>query len=705
MHAPAARLELSSAVSAASANAEPRTIDQCAAACSIDLPAGVWRLSTRLPNGWWAGPREITVTAEPRSVEVPIFPTGALTGRVKVDKGQPAVTSIRVLFRPSAPDAEEPVGEALCDVLDSRWKCDLPAGKLDLRLHAAAYVSHYLWGAGIQPSHPHDLGELLFRRGASLVGKVAFAAHVKKQALSSALLMLAPKGAVQSATPSQTHTLTRVTRPNVKGFFQFADVPPGDYVLMAKATGVASDRRTIRVIAEREAELRDSLILDTPKSVELTLFPALDPALKPWRGEVLEVREEGRRREPLSESASDGHGRWRAEGLRSGQYVVSIKSSSGDSWKEEEIVVEGADITRAVTIPMVTVEGVVTMAAKPLPAALTFSGPNGASLRLQSAEDGSFMGALPFESGGSWAVTVTSAPLHIRRTIDPVGLRLNAEGTRAHADIDLPALSIAGKVVDEEGKPVARAIVTAVDLAVNGEMTQMNTEQSGAFLISGLSTGKYRVHAESYLHESDPVELDPSEDPGRELTLVVKENPQFRVGVLSDSGPVVGARVWGVSTDRAQEMLYPRPTDVNGIATLLLRPGTQELDVYVAAPGFPLRTLHRHIDESRLLVRVGQIRGGNLRIRLPNFEHRDDRGFVIHDGAVFGSFLFGIVRDMRTDPVDVTLADIEAGQYAVCFVPGDARGSLRAGSLPPDRCRAGQLDPGGELLLDLSGVK
>ncbi|HYM61442.1 MAG TPA: carboxypeptidase-like regulatory domain-containing protein [Thermoanaerobaculia bacterium] len=692
-------------ISGSAAAAAPQAVERCEGSCTVDLQTGIWRVSAKAPAGYWIAWQDIAVRDAPLTVALVAYPAAELTGTLTVERGTKAPATLRILLRPSDSAVKNPVGEIECPVSASggKWSCSVPTGTFDIRLHAVAFASHYLWRVPVRRGETNDLGARLFRRGASFVGQVELARGVEKRTLIRATVALMPGGSTRFVSSAQQKTISRVVRPNEKGFFQIEGVAPGEYQVVAQLEELASDRRTVKILAEHEAVLREPLVLDTPKSVELTLSPPLDPAMKPWRVEVLEDHEEGRRVESIAQSASDGYGRWAIQQLRSGPYRFVVKSQDGDRWAEEQLTIDHSDVVRTIDIPMLAVDGTAKAAGKAIPADLTFIGIGGLSVRMHAGDDGAFTGFLPLRETIDWWVKVVSAPLHISRTLRSIEIRPDAEKRHAHVDIDVPSFSISGRVVGEDGSPIGRSIINVTPLEAHSELIQANGEKDGTFLLSGLAAEPYTIRAQSYdQRESDAVDVDPSADPGRELRLVVKPNAKLTILVVSDNGPVPGARVWAVSSDHPQIMVYALPTDAGGLVTHQLTPGTQEVDVFVSAPGFAWRGVHRHIEEPRIVVRVGQL-AGVAEVHVPNPGKQELQPYILHEGTVFHASLFGTVKPDR-DGKNVTfgMPNIEPGAYALCLAPRSAMAALRAGIFPADRCRTGDVLPGAQLGLDMT---
>lgn len=118
-------------------------------------PGSSWRLAHE--DGWWAPEREITVggPGSETFLPVPLWPTAPVTGLLAGGSGRELPAGVTIEFelpreRPAA---------VHCPVEESgRFRCDLPEGRLDLRVSAASLSARYL--LGLELSQYHSLGLL-----------------------------------------------------------------------------------------------------------------------------------------------------------------------------------------------------------------------------------------------------------------------------------------------------------------------------------------------------------------------------------------------------------------------------------------------------------------------------------------------------------------------------------------------------------------
>ena len=135
-------------------------------------PGGVWRLRARAP-GYFSPETLIAVGAQgPPTVRLLLYPTGALEARVLPPRDGPAPAQLQVRFAPAPGAGELPQATIACPVDRNRWRCEVPAGLLDLRIHAPGVIPFYRWGEKITAGKTVSLGELALRRGSSVVGRI-----------------------------------------------------------------------------------------------------------------------------------------------------------------------------------------------------------------------------------------------------------------------------------------------------------------------------------------------------------------------------------------------------------------------------------------------------------------------------------------------------------------------------------------------------
>jgi hypothetical protein len=156
---------------------------------------------------------------------------------------------------------------------------------------------------------------------------------------------------------------------------------------------------------------------------------------------------------------------------------------------------------------------------------------------MKSDSEGKFHGVLPSE--GPWRVEIEAAQLGFP-TWARVEVRANRSGL-AHLDVDLPATRLFGRVVDSQGKPVAKALVSA---AVESADLVTPSGFDGGFEFRALPEGMVALGAESSSGVSGRTLVPLAEgcDAGP-IELRLQATRKVRGVVLSPRGSVAGGRL------------------------------------------------------------------------------------------------------------------------------------------------------------------
>jgi hypothetical protein len=320
---------------------------------TMALAPGLWELSPTAP-GFWSQPSTVRVAGTPTATTLTLFP--AVTLRGAIDTAAKTPRTLTIHFQPTPSDSPSPLPASWveCPVSSKRWKCDVPAGVLDLAIRAPGFVSLYRWNQRLTGTEGHDLGTLPLRRGSSLSGSVSFAERiVKPPKINVAVWQEA--SLPQTPDRKDRDRLTRQTAtPNTRGFFDLT-VAPGSYTIQATAGDLISEPREVRVIDGRESMLRDPLVLERPRTFALQVTPPVDPLKKQWSA-VLQKLDRNRVVENEVSGTIPPSGRWEKTSLTPGRYLLSIRRTPNDVWFSEEFVLTGDD-TRDVKLNLGPVKG------------------------------------------------------------------------------------------------------------------------------------------------------------------------------------------------------------------------------------------------------------------------------------------------------------------------------------------------------------
>lgn len=638
---------------------------------TIDLAAGTWEIRLASEQVWAArvyaqSDDQILIEALPAArLQVPLA-------------NDAAISEVPVYFTPSDAQSRDRA-DLTCPVIEREIRCTVPAGTYDLRFSPKGFMPQYRWDVNFVAGTAKKLEPVSLTRGASVVGTVTRndrgGLPADTRITLSAVHVDNPSSALQA-------------RPNAKGFFEFAAVPPGEYRITAAAKSLTSDSRGIKVVANRTAELNTPLVLDTPKHVRATIVPILDPDGKPWLIELARKQPSGRH-DTIASGSVGSEGIWEQKSLPDGDYllVLSRRDNSGQ-WLTHKFTVAGADVDIPISVPMIHAEGTVTYGDQPIAAKLHFGGENGPVRQLITADDeGSFSGVLPMNKDNDrWDVFIEAISPPMRTTLDAVKPRIDSEG-HLHFELHIPRTIVLGTVIDADGKPAPNALVNVTHLQT-AKLEQMSAGPDGSFQFSGLKPGRYRATAEAFLAASDSLEFEVVEEDSPSLRLILKKIQQLKGRVIANGSlPVIGARITAVSrnTPPPLEQLSASSNET-GSFTLLVPRETTMIDVLVVPPGFATMLARMPVKTEMLMQVAVDQHGGSLTAEVPS----DPAVQLGHHGA--NLWLAYVAEASGGTVVEeggrrrVTIPSLQAGPYELC---------LR------DRCTSGSLPPHGTLSLSL----
>ncbi|HEX6086709.1 MAG TPA: carboxypeptidase-like regulatory domain-containing protein [Thermoanaerobaculia bacterium] len=647
----------------------------------LDAKEGLYVAELQAPGVWFSS-RTISLR-DGATIDLPVRPTGTLTGRSAPPEG-----AVSVRFTDSADP--EITGQVLCATAGGAFRCELPAGTLDLRIARQGQVPHYRRQVSVTAGKAESLGSVAFTPGASLSGRL----QIEEGELDKVQISLA------AASGKGTSV---AIRPEPNGFFAAGPIAPGEYILSATRQGFLSAPVSVSIRDGLEASLREPVVLARPRRLSVLISPPVDPIAVGW---VAALREAGPRRTErrvVAEGPASPDGSWSTEHLLPGTYELIVRPKGGPVWRVETITISDALTTQPVSVPSLRFEGTVTLGDKPLAAKLTFGGAHAeATIPWRSDESGRFRGYMPVPKEKTWAVTVQSETPPVEVTLPDVPMHINESEGVARVDIRLPFTSLTGVVVDEREEPVANALVNVDGNTTSARMTQINTLKDGSFSIHGLLPGRYRVTGSAYLKESEvvDVELPESAEEPVSIRLQVKAYRQWKGRVVTPEGrPVAAARIFASAADVPIVVAYPARSDADGRFVLLVPAGAKLFDFIVAPRGFTYTYFRRAFSEE--LHIVVNPSGGTLVLDVP-----DDRSVepaVWHNGSVTSAYAFlsGWIGEMEQGGPGVTrlrVPQMDTGSYMVCLVPS---GTVST-AMPGPGCQSIYLAPHGEAVVTLT---
>lgn len=658
------------------------------------VPHGLWMLNLTVP-GYWHEPRLVTIGDADVTVEIKLWPTTKMTGRVIAEKGGKPLSELSVRFQ-TPPDVigdDRISGEVRCPLEAGTWSCEIPSGTVDLRLRVRGYISEHKWGFRIPPGKTLDIGLLKLRRGSSVIGRVTVPSDLRAP-LDSVQVVVEPL--TYEASGPRTAVRAQTARPNPRGIFQAEGVAPGQYRVWARTPGGSSLPQTIRVLQDVEIELQEALTIQKATDVRFELTPKQAPSGERWRLRLLLGEGVGGRASAAAAGAADAEGIWDQQ-LRVGGYSVMVESASG-RWLTQQVIIDGASPVVHLAIPTVEVAGRVRLGDRPLQGTVHFGGLNGSvRVALQTDEEGLFSGVLPARDAWSEVTVEGSA---VKRTFRDVRVVRRDGEERAQIELELPATLITGSVIDLSGSPVAPALVNVMN-AEREPLSQLEAQPDGTFDIHGLPAGAAALQAIARGGESDLVDVDVSADEPRTVRLTVRPYEAVAGKIVSAVGAVPGVQVAVISTDVKSLVTVPVTTDESGEFVAALLPGARQVNVIVQPPGFCFKMFHMTAERKPIEIPVDQA-GGTLIVDLPQFDGAGTQPYLVHAGADLPLAAIRTTRFERGERdgwLRMRTLMLERGQYSVCLASPAEVPLLRAGQLPPDRCRGGFVPPHGELVL------
>jgi hypothetical protein len=647
-----------------------------------------------------------TLTISPQqtgSVRLRVFPSGRIRGNLILPAGEKPLSSLALRLQPSFEARAEPLDATVaCPVEKGRLSCEIPAGKLDLRLRAeGGFAPIYLWGAQISPGKEKDLGDLKLRRGASVSGWVQTAEGRPPSPECRLKLTPASVATYELKVGDQVQKTALEVAPNEKGFFQILGVSPGRYELIAHQPGYAETRiSAIDVRPDLESQVIDRLVLGKPVTFDITLDPPLEPYGSPWRIEL------SRRADPSEPPASfvtgtaSQEGVWRVPGLSPGTYELRVLGDQKAVWHEEFLDVRPGQSSLRIDLPVLRVEGQILMGKEPLSATLWLSQKGGRRLRFDSDDRGRFSGLLPGE--GLWAPQIHSETEKLRVSLEPLEIKPPQGKSLAKVEIHVPDTKLSGQVVDDGGQPVrtARVLITHLE---KRSTDQVDTDEKGEFSVRGLHPGSLMVKADDGERQSDFV---PSTVPERgeapSLRLVIHKLQTFEGRVVSPAGGVPGAMILAWSAFNGQSAAHTAQTVSGGDGSFHvdLPAGATTLNLAVFPPGYAMRLTTTPVSPGQPIEISVESQGGTLTLE---WAEGGPNPLLVHGGSFTVPSMLKVWARMQgsrsSGPGRLVLTNVEAGPYNFC-VGGAAASRLTQGGEPPAaNCAGGFLAPNGELTL------
>ena len=676
-------------------------------------PGSLWTLSLDA-DGFWAPEGVVEIPAEAVTIPVRVWPTGTVAGRLRYPEEpherpewlEIALESPRANAKPRAVAG----GRFDCPVDESGgFRCELPAEELDLVVRVPGFVPIYRWDVAVDATEPVDLGRLTLATGGSLAGWVV--TEGREPLPEKIVARIVPRVATGRETrmSNRLGKLREERAVGEDGFFQFAGLAPGSYALEVDAPGVGrAFAAPLDVHSGAETQLPGPLVLQPPIALAVSVTPPLDPGGEPWTATVSRASETSGDFDsrPLVHEPLDRSGRLVLEDQSPGLYSLRISDARGNTfWNDRRLEVEtAADGLWQIDLPLLEIDGSVALGDEPLAATLWFGGRYGVErIELRADGEGRFEGYLP--RAGSWLVEVVAGDEAVRSTVPTEIGEVEASDGTARVDLRLPDTEVFGRVVGPEDEVVPGA---RIDLLAGEARAEAEADEAGEFRVRGLPAGEIRLIAASPRRPqagSSVVVTQMEESvPLGPIVLELRRVREIRGLVVSAGAPVVGATVEaGAATgggygDAAR-------TDVDGVFQIRLRDDVDLVHMVISPPGLPLVTAKIRLDAAGEPVVEIPPAGGNLEIRYPAALDPRRMSLLLTRNGV-GISTGAVLRWQQgtgAPPATETLGTIELPRVAPrAFTACVTDLSAQA---PEPVCDAGQLAPGGTLVLDLGGER
>ena len=634
----------------------------------LDLVAQqVWYVRA-YARGFWNGEQAVYVTGGDQRVEAVLRPAGNLTAALQ----HLPQDARRVHVRFTAAGGGEPRGDMTCAIREARFTCPLPAGRLDLSVGVRGTAYAYRWDVEVTPAAGADLGTIALVAGGSIVGTVD-ASRIRSGPASQEVVLRRGHGDAEVAR----------IRPRANGFFQFTGVEPGEYVLaLAPRKGAATVRRDVLAQGVAEARLAQPLIADVARRLDGTVAPPVHADGHAWR---LELWDRALRVEPAARALATPAGTFSLRSVAPGTYDLLLRDAYGNTWHEQPVTIGDRDGPPLHLVAgALRVEGTVRAGAEPLTGTIIFGGRYGTPRIEMQARSGFFRGVLP-AGKSSWDVTVAGDEPQLERTLP--GVRpVPRDGGVAYVDLQLAGGAIEGSVVEDDGAPVKKAIVTVEK--PDGELvSQTDTGEDGTFRVGGVEDAVYRISAQTAGGESERTEVTVEDGRGGPARIVVRKVQWLRGTIRSRRGAVPGAVITAFSEEDPSYGAAAVETDPSGRFAARLPQGTRGAQVFVAAPGHGCTMQHVTVDGKPVSLFVGDTATElTLRYKTGAAVELHAAGSSIHPEFWLRDCP-GVVKE-GSETTTLRLPRLAPGEYSLC-----EKGS---------RCVSGVLVPGGSAALDLT---
>jgi hypothetical protein len=622
------------------------------------------------------------------------FATGLNAGEVQLTGRFPAESKdlpkrLEVSIQ-SAPErgAKQVLSPAtvVCEIRGRTWHCPVPSARLDVKVIPEGFAPQYLWAIDTTDGKKRDVGPVELRRGASVSGWVVLPDGDLPP--GGVTVQLRPQ-LFESVDEPSARSAARIetTKATNRGFFHLRGVPRGVYDLVATSRGWSSARHEgVKVRESREYVLDQPLRFRPLARLDVVIDPPAAADQQPWLVSLDRARPRSMVDEPVGRDVASMDGRWSREGLESGRYQLAVRNAAGATMQTLpiDVVFDGPPVT--IRLPLVLVRGRVQAGSDPVAATLDFESSSGGRVSLRADDDGRFSGTLPAE--GKYNVRVRQPKGLTYSMRRGVAVRRAEGAAHASVDIDLGPGRIAGRITDDQGRPVKVDVI----LARNGRPeANASADDDGQFELIGIDSGPVELRASNRSGDTGLVPYQVSDVTNPSVSLVLRRPDRVRCSLLTASGePVAGAliRYFAPTLPGRREVV----SDPAGEFELEVPRGTPLVTIAVLAVGAPIKVAAVSTGSEDVQSIVLAPSGGSILVPMtretpsPWLQVPGTTSFPMTQ-LIFPRDGSGFPRGVLPDAMSI---EIEPGVYSVCSDP----------QTKAPRCTTVQVAPGTETRLE-----
>lgn len=699
---------------------------------ALEIAAGSWQVEVE-SSEVWTSPAEWRLSPG-ATMDLRLWPAGWLEARVP--------TTVRSLsLRLEKPGARLRAENLECPVVEAVARCKVPAGTLDLRFDRPGdFAPIYFWGLGVAPGKRVELGDLQFRTGSSLVGRVAAETEdLEADDLEDLVVEVVPVVGALRAEPSGVDRIgTRTSRAKVVegGYYQVVGLPAGLYEVAATHPNFATGRVGPISIGPGEALEADTVYLPPPTRLTLEMSIPRDPYGGLWEGTLYRRGGDQTYLDEIDRQTMHVDGRAVFADLEPGSYWTSVTTSRGATWYSAAVEVLPGENSWPVEVELTRLEGLVTWQEEPVRGyEVLFRDPaTGRTFSFPEAQDGRFFAILP--TAVQWELTIEQPGEGIyTKFLDFVVPQRRSPDRWPTVELEVPGTLVEGVVVPSSAGSLPSDLAVELSAADVQLVARVRADGGGAFVFRGPPEREhYEIRARGNRGESQSQveQFSLSEEaPVGPVRLVLEANHRLRGQVVGPLGDGVAAtKLVAVPRNRRGGGKWLSEEvglgDSDGIFEMSLPTDIEDVWITLFPPGYGVRTFLVRLPVEEPWILPVEKPAGSVVVRYPDppealrtatvarfsgdFVYLKPHTVLVGPhGPIGGFFAMGKWRRWHgvfdDGPLRMTFPALEAGEYSACF-GRRANVATRAGRpLPPlvekELCASGFLSDGGELILDL----